>query len=159
MKFDSKDIKILELLQEDGKITHKEIAEKLGLSVTPVYERIKKLEKAKYISKYVALVEPKLVGLEFCAYSSIKLKQHEAQRIATFERDVALLEEVQECYHLAGDADYLLKVHVKNMEEYQNFLTTKLSAIENISNVKSSFVMKEIKRETKLPVENIPRRK
>jgi len=159
MKFDSKDIKILELLQEDGKITHKEIAEKLGLSVTPVYERIKKLEKAKYISKYVALVEPKTVGLEFCAFSSIKLKEHESHKIAIFEEQVALLDEVQECFHLAGDSDYLLKVHVKDMEEYQRFLTTKLASIENISNVKSSFVMKEIKRETKLPVENIPRRK
>ena len=152
MRFDEKDIEILKLLQQDAKMPHKEVAKKLGLSVTPAYERIKKLEKQGFISKYVAVVSAEKLGFELTAYCRIKLKEHETSKINAFEQKVCSLPQVQECMHLSGDSDYLLKVYTKNMEDYQEFITQKLANVPNISNVRSSFVMKKVKEDPSINI-------
>jgi Lrp/AsnC family leucine-responsive transcriptional regulator len=149
-RLDSIDKSIIRLLQEDAKYTNKQIAERLHLTTTPVFERIKKLEKEGYIEKYVALVNRKKVGLQLISYCDVSLKQHDAEYLNIFEREILSLPEVVECYHIAGMFDYLLKVVVPDMETYQRFVAEKLATFENIGRVQSAFVMKEIKSSTAL---------
>jgi len=113
MILDAIDKKLLDLLQKDSKRTNKELSNRLNLSVTAVYERIKKLEKEGVISKYVTLVKKEKVEKTFVAFCHIKLVQHTQDYVIKFEKEVANLVEVLECYHISGDYDYLLKVIVK----------------------------------------------
>ena len=115
MTFDDSDKKILKYLQEDCKQTTKELAYKLGLSVTAVYERIKKLENSGVISKYVAIVDKKKVDKKFVVLCHVKLTQHKKEFVIQFEKEVLNLHEVTECFHVSGDYDYILKVLVKDM--------------------------------------------
>ncbi len=144
------DLRILDLLQEDAKLTNKEIAAQLGMSTTPVYERIKKLEEKGYISQYVALVDRKKLGFPLVAFCNVSLKEHSNKYLKIFEREVLSLNEVIECYHIAGAFDYLLKVLAQDMGTYQDFIVNKLAKLENIGNVQSSFVMTEVKYSTKI---------
>lgn len=148
---DKIDREILKALQDNAKLTNKELASQLGLTITPIYERVKKLEKEGYISHYAAIIDPKKVDLGLEVFCSVSLKDHQKEFIEQFERDVIALEEVTECYHIGGRFDYLLKVNVKNMEAYRNFVSLKLAELDNIGNVQSSFVMSEIKRSYRLP--------
>ena len=150
-QLDTIDKRILQLLQQDAKQTNKEIVAKLNLTTTPVYERIKRLEREGFINKYVALVDQKKVQLGLVAFSNVSLKEHAAKYLIRFEKDVQSLDEVVECYHIAGMFDYLLKVVVKDMETYQHFVAKKLAGLENIGQVQSAFVMTEIKHSTCLP--------
>lgn len=150
---DATDLRILQMLQENANITTKEIAAQLHITTTPVFERVKRLEKEGYISKYVALLDRKKVGLTLVAYTNVSLKEHNSDFLIRFEDAVRLLPEVMECYHIAGLFDYLLKVVVKDMEAYQHFVARKLAAFENIGKVQSSFVMTEIKHTTNLHLE------
>src|SRR5210317_2083955 len=122
MKLDSIDYKILELLQEDAKQTNKELSGKLNLSITAVYERIKKLEKDGVIKKYVALINKEKIAKAFVAFCHIKLVKHTQEYVVQFEKDVARLDEVTECYHISGDYDYILKVHVEDMQSFREFM-------------------------------------
>jgi DNA-binding Lrp family transcriptional regulator len=144
------DLRILDLLQEDAKLTNKEIAAQLGMSTTPVYERIKKLEEKGYIRQYVALVDRKKLGLPLVAFCNVSLKEHSNKYLRIFEREVLSLHEVVECYHIAGAFDYLMKVLAEDMSTYQDFIVNKLAKLENIGNVQSSFVMTEVKYSTKI---------
>lgn len=148
---DKTDHRILDLLQEDAKLTIKEIAGKLGLTATPIHERIKKLEKAGVIKKYAAVVDRASVGLDMLVFCSVSLKNHNQQYIQEFERDIQKLSHVVDCYHVGGTFDYLLKVMASDMSDYQYFLSKKLAALENIGTVRSSFVMSEIKHSNCLP--------
>lgn len=150
---DQMDRRILQLLQEDAKYTNKEIAAQLGMTTTPVFERIKKLEELGYIRKYVALVDKKKLGYMLVAYCDVSLKEHTQAYIKKFEAEVLSLKEVIECYHIAGVYDYLLKVITKDMATYQDFIINKLAALENIGQVQSSFVMTEVKYSTQLVTE------
>jgi Lrp/AsnC family leucine-responsive transcriptional regulator len=150
MKFDATDKKILELLQVDAKQTNKELSGKLNLSVTAVYERIKKLEKEGVIKKYVALVNKEKVGKAFVAFCHIKLVQHSQDYVMQFEKDVAKIEEVVECYHISGDYDYILKVHVENMEAFREFMVNKLTTINHIGSTHSMFMINEVKHTTSI---------
>lgn len=145
-KIDDIDKGILSLLQEDANYTNKEIAGKLGLTITPIYERIKKLKRAGIIKKTVIIIDAKKVGKNIFAFCTVSLKEHTLEYINKFQDKIIRLDQVQSCYHIAGQFDYLLTVYSKDMEEYQIFITTKLAAIENIAHVQSSFVMKEVKR-------------
>ena len=120
----------------------------MGLSTTPVFERVKKLEKNGIIRNYVALVDNKKVNKNLIAFISLKLDKHSKGHLINFQSSISRLNEVMECYHIAGNTDYMLKVAVADMEEYKKFMTEKISAIENISSVDSMFVMDEVKRET-----------
>lgn len=144
------DLRILDLLQENAKLTNKEIAAQLSMSTTPVYERIKKLEEKGYISQYVALVDRQKLGFPLIAFCNVSLKEHSNKYLQVFEREVHSLDEVVECYHIAGAIDYLLKVLAQDMNTYQDFIVNKLAKLENIGNVQSSFVMTEVKYSTKI---------
>jgi len=148
IKIDAKDRELLTLLQEDSKRTTKEYANRLGLSTTAVYERIKRLEKSGVITKYVALVDKTKVNKAFMVLCHVKLIQHIKDYVLQFEREVVQLEEVSECHHISGDYDYILKVNVSDMEAYREFMVTKLTAIKNIGSTQSSFVINEVKYST-----------
>jgi DNA-binding Lrp family transcriptional regulator len=148
MKLDDTDTRILNILQENARITNKEIAEKLGLSITPVFERIKKLEKAGFIRKYVALVDHQKVDKGMIVFVFIQSKEHNHLKVKEVLEYMQELPEVMECYHVGGEHDYLLKVVVGNMQEYENFLLKKLTIYENIRHVKSTFVLSQIKHKT-----------
>ena len=148
----STDKKLLSLLQENSKKTNKELAAKLNLSVTAVYERIRKLERAGVISKYVALVKPEKVERSFTAFCQIKLVQHTKKNVTGFESQVTKLTEVMEVFHVSGEYDYILKVMVKDMDAYREFMLNKLTALEHIGSTQSTFVISPVKNTTVLSV-------
>lgn len=147
---DEKDRELLKLLQNDSKQTNKALSNVLGLSVTAVYERIRKLENNAIIKKYVALIEKKKVDKAFVAFCHVKLVQHSQDYVVKFEREVKKLNEVLECYHISGDYDYLLKVFVKDMEAFRDFMVKKLTKIDHIGSTHSMFVINEVKYTTAL---------
>src|SRR6266566_10019378 len=145
---DKTDISILQLLQHDARITTKEIADKLGKSVTPVYERIRKLEDTGYIRRYVALLDKDLIGKNLTAFTTVQLKEHSQSALRGFEKEVIKFQEVMECYHLTGQFDFLIKVAIQDMKEYNAFLMNKLATLSNVKSVQTYFVLSEGKQET-----------
>lgn len=152
MVLDAIDRKLLDYLQADSKQTNKELSNKLNLSVTAVYERIKKLEREGYINKYVALVNKERVDKAFIAFCHIKLVKHSQEYVVKFEKEVANINEVLECYHISGDYDYLLKVLVKDMHAFREFMVKKLTTIHHIGSTHSMFVINEVKHTTVINV-------
>lgn len=149
---DATDKRIIHKLQENGKETIKEIADHLGMSTTPVYERIKKLERDGFIEGYTAIVNKEKMGFQLVAFCTVSLESHHTEYIEQFEADVKSLPEIMECYHIAGMFDYLLKIYSTDMVDYQHFITHKLAAIANIGRVQSSFIMTEVKNERVMPI-------
>ncbi|MGV6861740.1 MAG: Lrp/AsnC family transcriptional regulator [Putridiphycobacter sp.] len=145
-KLDAIDSKLIELLQKDSRQSIKQLGQELNLSSTPIYERIKKLEKNGIIESYSAKVNPKKLGKELLVFTNVSLKEHSKDFLLNFENKVQTLDEVIECHHVSGEHDYLIKVLVVNMADYRDFLTNKLAKIANIGNVHSSFVVGEIKQ-------------
>lgn len=148
MTFDTIDKNLLKLLQDDSKKTTKELSLKLNLSVTAVYERIKKLEKEGIISNYVALLNRNKIEKGFVVFCHLKLMQHTKEFISQFEKEVVRLNEVLECFHVSGDYDYILKICVKDMEEYREFMVTKLTTLQHIGSTHSTFMIGEVKNTT-----------
>lgn len=149
---DSIDKKLLILLQKDSKKTTKELSVKLNLSVTAVYERIKKLEREGIIQNYVALINRSKVNKGFVVFCHIKLIQHTREFLTKFERQVVKLSEILECHHVSGDYDYILKIAVRDMEEYREFLVTKLTTLEHIGSTHSTFMISEVKNTTVIEI-------
>lgn len=150
MKLDLIDRRLLELLQHDAKQTTKVLALKLNLSKTAVYERIKKLEKHGVIQKYTALIDRRKTNMAFVVFCHIRLTQHIKEQLLGFEKQVIQLKEVLECYHVSGDYDYMLKVHVPDMEAYREFMTSKLTTLSHIGSTQSVFMIEEVKNTTDL---------
>ena len=148
MHFDTIDKKLLEFLQADAKKTTKELSQKLNLSVTAVYERIKKLEREGVISNYVALINRAKINKNFVVLCHIKLVKHNKELIAQFENEIVKLPEVLECFHVSGDYDYILKICVKDMEAYREFMVTKLTGLQHIGSTHSTFMIGEVKNTT-----------
>lgn len=148
MTLDAIDKKLLYLLQSDSKKTTKELSVILNLSVTAVYERIKKLEREGVIGKYVALLDRSKIEKDFVVFCHIKLIQHTKEFITKFESDVIQLKEVLECHHVSGDYDYILKIVVHNMGEYREFMVTKLTTLDHIGSTHSTFMISEVKNTT-----------
>ncbi|CAA9200877.1 Lrp/AsnC family transcriptional regulator [Flavobacterium collinsii] len=148
MTLDTTDKKLLVLLQTDSKKTTKELSLKLNLSVTAVYERIKKLEREGIIKNYVALVDKTKIEKGFVVFCHLKLIQHTKEFLTKFESEVIKLNEVLECHHVSGDYDYILKVLVKDMEAYREFLVTKLTNLQHIGSTQSMFMISEVKNST-----------
>ena len=146
---DKTDKLLLNLLQDNAKITHKEIADKLHLTRTPIFDRIKKLERRGVIQKYITLLNPRKVNRRISVLSFISLKEHGMEAVNDFQKAVESNTKVMECYHVGGNFDFFLKVMVKDIEEYQFFVLKELSAIQNITHVQSSFVLAELKKEHK----------
>jgi len=145
---DATDKKLLQLLQADTKKTTKELSLKLNLSVTAVYERIKKLEREGIIDSYVALLDRNKINKGFVVFCHLKLLQHTKEFINQFEKEVVQLNEVLECFHVSGDYDYILKICVKDMEEYREFMVTKLTTLQHIGSTHSTFMIGEVKNTT-----------
>jgi Lrp/AsnC family leucine-responsive transcriptional regulator len=145
---DTIDKKLINLLQQDSKQTTKQLSLQLNLSVTAVYERVKKLENQKVIEKYVAIVNKNKIEKSFLVFCHIKLMQHSKEYLNTFEYEVLKLEEVSECFHVSGDYDYILKIYVKDMDAYRNFVVTKLTAIKHIGSTHSTFTIEQVKNTT-----------
>ncbi len=152
MTFDAIDKKLLEQLQIDNKQTNKELSCKLNLYITAVYERIKKLENNGVIDKYVALINKEKIDKAFVAFCHVKLMQHSHEFVTRFEKEVIKIDEVVECYHVSGDYDYLIKVHVKDMEAFRDFMVNKLTTISHIGSTHSMFVINEVKHTTAISI-------
>ncbi|WP_421918760.1 Lrp/AsnC family transcriptional regulator [Marinifilum sp.] len=144
-KLDQTDKTILRILQTDSKKTAKEIASMLNLTPSPVYERIRRLENQGFIKKYVAILDKKRIERSVTAICQVSMRYHDETFIDEFEEQIQDLKEVQECYHMAGQVDFILKIHVRSLEEYHEFVRYKLSKIKNIGVLNSTFVIKEIK--------------
>ncbi len=147
------DLKILKLLQENSNITTKEVAKKVHLSATPVFERIKRLEKGGYIKKYVAILDAEKLNKSLIVFCNITLKEHTKEIGNKFVQDIKSLREVTECYNISGDYDFLLKVLVRDMKHYQDFVINQLGSIQNIGSAHSTFVMGEIKHSYAVPLD------
>jgi len=143
---DEKDRSILRLLQQNAKMTVREIAEKVHLSTTPVHERIKRLEDTGVISHYVTLVNYTRIAKRLLVICYVSLKEHNKRAGNSFISAIHQMDEVTECYNISGEFDFLLKVAVGSMDDYYNFHVNKLSQIENMGHVQSVFVMGVIKQ-------------
>lgn len=153
LKLDRTDRRILDELQKNGAISNLELAEKVGLSPSPCSRRVKALQDAGIILKTVAVLDQKKLGLGMIAIISISMDKHTPERFGAFEEQVKGFPEVLECFLITGQsADYVLKVAVSDMEGYQQFLLGKLTRIEGVSGVHSSFVMRKVVDSTRLPL-------
>ena len=144
------DQKILEILQNNAMTTAKEIASKLSLTTTPIYERIKKLQKTGVIKKYVALLDADLLGKNIIVFMNMTIKDHHTDRREEFVTLMNSLESVVEFYHTSGSFDFLAKVRFSTIKEYRNFLVNDVSSIHNISDIDSQLVLEEIKYSTEI---------
>jgi Lrp/AsnC family leucine-responsive transcriptional regulator len=148
MKIDEKDKEILNLLQQDANQTTKQISAKIKLSQTAVYERIKRLEREKIINKYTALLDYEKVDKAFTAFCMVKLVNHTLKSLEHFEKDILTLNEITECYHISGEYDYILKINVKNIKAYRQFMVNKLTTIPYIGSTQSAFNINTVKYST-----------
>jgi Lrp/AsnC family leucine-responsive transcriptional regulator len=147
---DQLDRKILQALQKNARITHKQLAAQLDLSITPVFERVKKLERRGFIKHYAAILDPAKVEHGLTVFLQIKLQVHDYKSIALLVDEVNRLDEIMECYHITGESDYLLKVLVKDMKAYEEFVVDKLTKIPGIANMTSCIVMSTTKHKTEI---------
>lgn len=152
---DAIDIKLLKLLQENSRLTTKELSVEVGLSISPVYERVKRLENEGYIERYVAILNPEKLNLGLIAYVSVKLSKQSTRGMDDFVKLVQNIPEVTECYSVAGNADFLMKIYAPNMRYYRIFVLDVLGGIDAICNIESTFVMAEVKQTTTLPLRQV----
>lgn len=152
---DKTDLKILRILQEDSHLTTKELASRVSLSSTPVFERLRRLEKEGYIKKYVAVLDAKKLNCGFVVFCSVKLRRLNRDIATAFTNIISDIPEVTECYNISGDYDYLLKIHAPDMKYYQEFTLNVLGAIDSLGSVMSTFVMDEVKHEYGIPVRSL----
>jgi DNA-binding Lrp family transcriptional regulator len=150
-KLDEIDKQILAFLHEDAFLSNKEMASRLGMSATPIHERIKRMEKDGVITGYKAIINHNKLGKSLTVFCDISLKEHAAEYLNQFEKDVMELLEVQECYCVSGQSDFLLKIVVADMDEYRHFILHKLASLKNIGNAHSHFVMNQTQNEHILP--------
>ncbi|GAB4410296.1 MAG: Lrp/AsnC ligand binding domain-containing protein [Bacteroidia bacterium] len=149
---DELDRALLRRLQQDARSTHKELAALLGLSVTPVYERVRRLEREGYIRSYRADLDRHLLDKGLMVFCAVSLVQHHRDMLQDFEARVQTFAEVVACYHVTGAHDYLLHVLVGDMADYQNFVMNRLATLPHIGKVESAFVMTEVKPGREIPV-------
>ncbi|WP_299105051.1 Lrp/AsnC family transcriptional regulator [uncultured Tenacibaculum sp.] len=147
---DSIDHILIKELQKDCKQSIKQLANKVSLSITPTHERIKKIESSGIIKKYVGLVDSSIVGKNLIVYCQVTLVKHQEKYFKQFEKYVAEIDEIMEVSYIAGDYDFLLKILLRDMVEYQEFVVKKISQLDIISNLKSSFIIKQVKSTTEI---------
>lgn len=147
---DDTDKKILTILQDNGRITNSKLAHDIGLSPPAVLERVRRLESSGVIDKYVAILDRKQTGFEIQTIVMVCVSHHQTPSLENIVNRLTGMEEVLECHQLTGEVDFLLKVVVKDMESYTDFVNNKLSGIPGIQNVKTSFILETIKNSTSL---------
>ena len=153
MKLDRYDRRILEELQQDGRLSNQDLADRIGLSPSPCLRRVRALEESGFITGYRALVDTRKLGYTLYALIYIAMDRHTPERFANFDAAVSELPEVLECLLITGqDADYQLKVIVRDMDAYQSFLLDKITRIEGVSGVHSSFVLRKVVERTAIPM-------
>lgn len=152
MQPDSIDWKILSLLQADARISNVDLAGKVGLSPSPCLNRVRALEKSGYIARYVTLLDPLEVGLKVSVFIQVTLEKQIEPALETFERAIRDRPEVMECYLMTGDADYLLRVVVPDLQALEHFILNFLSRVPGVGNIRSSFALKQVKYQTALPL-------
>jgi len=152
MNLDKIDKKILETLQEDGRIKNSDLAKIINISPPPTAERVKKLEKNGYVKKYVALVDPIKVGITCFTYVEVTLVRHGKDAIERFMSSIVKLDEVMECHHITGGADFLLKIATRDIPTYEQFIIQTLTALPDVQHLKTLVVLSTLKQETKIPI-------
>lgn len=153
-ELDEIDWNILKALQENGKLTTKELADKVNLTTSPVHERQKRLENIGYIKKYVAVLDAKKAGCSMIVFCNVKLKQHSKENGLNFVKAIEEMDEVTDCWNISGEYDFMMKLHVRDMEHYQDIVLNRLGNIDSIGGLHSIFVMAEVKCANKLPLYN-----
>ena len=149
---DATDWKILSLLQEDARITNLELSRAIGLSPSPCLARVRALEKAGYINRYVSLLDSLKVGLKVSVFINVALERQVEKALELFEASIEARPEVMECYLMTGESDYLLRVVVTDIQALEDFILNFLSKISGVGNIKSSFALKQVKYKTALPL-------
>lgn len=149
---DRTDILILRELQKDAKLTTKELAAKVNLSPSPVFERQKRLEREGYIKKYIAVVDPIKTGNGIMVLCNVRLKQHSKEFSQRFTAVISQIDEVVECFNTSGDYDYQLKIYARNMQDYQEFVLGTLGDLDCIGSLHSIFVIGEVKNTLSVPL-------
>lgn len=149
---DTIDRKILTALQSDGRITNQQLADVVGLSPSPCLRRVRALEDAGAIDRYVALVDPLIAGLSVTAFVRVRLDRQDDRHLAIFEEAVSDLPEIMECYLMTGDADYQLRVLVSSLDAFEEFLRSKLTKIDGVGQVTTSFALRPIVYRTAIPL-------
>ncbi len=152
MKIDRIQRQILAELQKNSRISNQELADRVGLSVSPCWRRVRELEEGGLIRSYVALLDRKKLGLDACLWCQVRLKKHSALIAEQFETMVAARPEVVECYELTGESDYLMKVYLPDMDAYTAFMHSFLLKMQEVDVVRTSVTLREIKNETALPI-------
>jgi len=144
-KIDQVDAQLLELLQKDGRITIKELAQQLGMSTTPIFERVKKLEKAGIIDHYAAVLNADKLGKKLYAFAHISLKDHSKELVKQFTEQIIKIPQVLECHYVTGDSDFILKILLSDMEKYREFMMDQLFDMSNIAKVESFLSLSVLK--------------
>ena len=155
---DRTDYRILHHLQNDGRLTNLELAERVGLSPSPCLRRVRALEEQGIIKRYVGIVDPKAVGLPISAFINVSLRSQEVGALDQFQQHVSSFPEVMECYLMTGNSDYLLRVVVPDLESYERFLADKLTRVPGVGSIQTSFALKPVVARTELPLSQMPAR-
>lgn len=151
MNLDMIDRKILDAVQVDGRITNQELADQIGLSPSPCLRRVRQLEAHGVIDRYVALVSPEALGLNVTAFVRVRLDQQDDRHLDAFEAAIAPFPEVMECYLMTGEADYQLRILVRSLTEFEDFLRHRLTRVAGVANVTTSFALRPVIYKTALP--------
>ena len=150
--FDKVTRQIIEALQADGRQSTQQLADKVGLSATPVWRRVKELEDSGVIRRHVALMDREKLGLSICVLANVSLMRHSEGVVEQFEQMVNTSREIIECHGITGEADYMIKVVVPDMKAYDHFLQQRIFKVPGVASVRSNVVLREVKYETALPV-------
>lgn len=154
---DRLDLKILDVLQHDGAISVADLAERVGLSHTPCWRRLKRLESSGAIRERAAILDPKMMGLGVAVFAEVRLRQHDEETLEAFERTVCERTEIVECFSMSGEQDFLLRVVVQDVDHYEVFLKKVLLHLPGVASVNSSFALKTVKLTTRLPLFSVDR--
>ena len=152
MQLDNTDLRILDELQRDGSLSNVELARRVHLSPSPCLARVKALEAARVIDRYVAIANAAAVGLGLCVFISISLRSQSRETLGEFEKRIVEHDEVMECYLMTGDSDYLIRVAVTDIAALEKFILEQLAPIPGIEKIRSSFALKQVRYKTALPL-------
>jgi Lrp/AsnC family transcriptional regulator len=154
MKLDKFDREILRVMQKDATVSMADLSQKVGLSHTPCWRRVKRLEADKIILQKVTLLDSKKLNLGVSVFIYVTLKNHDGESLNDFEKAVQSIDSIVECHTTSGDKDYLLKVIVESIEEYEHLLKTKLTNLPLVDHLSSTFALKQVKNTTELPIKS-----
>lgn len=155
VKLDRHEKGILDALQENARLTMQELGDAVGLSASPCWRRVRSLEEVGVIRRYTVHLDPRKLGLSECVFAHVTLERHRENVVEQFEAAISALPEVLECFAVTGDADYLLRIVVPSTEHYGRLLSEKIFPIPGVAHVRSNVSLKEVKFETRLPLDHI----